>query len=160
MTTYTAVVAVVAPRESVWRVLSDVVAWPDWLSTVDSVQALDASDLHIGFRYVVRQPGLRPTTWVVTQLDPPDRFVWQARSPGLSMVAEHIIEEDSPGECNVTLRFSFAGLLGVPLGRLLRSITQQYLGREAACLKGEAERHNERSLSRTTRPCPPGSSDS
>ena len=55
------------------------------------------------------------------------------------MVAEHTIEESAPGRCNVTLRFSFTGLLGTLVGRLFRSVTQQFLAQEAASLKLKVE---------------------
>ena len=139
MPSYDASISIAASRESVWRVLAEVVAWPEWLPTVDSVQPLDGNPLSVGFRYVVRQPKLRPATWIVTELERPRRFVWQARSPGLLMVAEHTIEESSPGKSNVSLRFSFTGLLGTLVGRLYRSVTQQYLAQEAASLKRKVE---------------------
>jgi uncharacterized protein YndB with AHSA1/START domain len=139
MPSYDASLAIGAPRESVWRALAAVVAWPKWLPTVSGVQALDGEPLQIGFRYTVRQPKLRPATWVVTELEPPRWFVWQARSPGLLMIASHTIEESSRGNCLVTLRFSFAGLLGMPIGLLFRSTTERYLAQELASLKSVAE---------------------
>ncbi len=135
MPTYEASISISAPRESVWRVLAAVVAWPDWLPTVSSVQALDGKTLKIGSRYTIRQPTLRPATWVVTELEPPRCFVWQARSPGLLMTAVHTIEDASSGGSRVALRFSFAGVLGRPIGWLFRSTTERYLAQEAASLK-------------------------
>jgi uncharacterized membrane protein len=139
MPSCSASVSIAAPAESVWHVLAAVVAWPQWLPTVTSVQALDGDPLAVGSRYVVRQPELRPTTWRVTERQPPRRFVWQARSPGLLMIAEHNIEESSRGSCRVTLRYSFSGLLGPLVGRLSRSITERYLSQEVASLKLKAE---------------------
>ena len=55
------------------------------------------------------------------------------------MVAEHSIEESSHGNCRVTLRYSFSGLLGPLVGRLSRSITERYLSQEVASLKLKAE---------------------
>ena len=135
MRSYDASIAIGAPRESVWRVLAAVVAWPKWLPTVTSVEALDGEPLQIGFRYTVRQPKLRPATWVVTQLEPPSLFVWQARSPGLLMIAFHTIEEGPLGKSRVTLRFSFTGVLGTPIGWLFRSTTERYLAQELASLR-------------------------
>jgi uncharacterized membrane protein len=137
MPTYDASISIAG--ESVWRVLAAVIAWPEWLPTVSSVQPLDGNQLKVGFRYVVRQPKLRPATWTVTQLEPPRRVVWEARSPGLLMVAEHTIEERSPGRSHVTLRFSFTGLLGAPIGWLFRSVTERYLSQEVASLKLKVE---------------------
>jgi uncharacterized membrane protein len=139
MPSYDASISIAASGEAVWRVLSDVAAWPEWLPTVDSVQPLDGTPSSVGYRYVVHQPKLRPATWIVTELERPRRFVWQARSPGLLMVAEHSIEETARGKSNVSLRFSFTGLLGIIIGRLFRSVTQQYLVQEAASLKLKVE---------------------
>ena len=139
MPSYDASISIGAPGESVWRVLAAVVAWPEWLPTVNSVQPLDGSQLKVGFRYVVRQPKLRPATWIVTELEPLRRFVWQARSPGLLMVAEHTVEDIRPGKSRVILRFSFDGFLGPPIGRLFRSVTERYLSQEVASLKLKVE---------------------
>lgn len=128
-------ISIAAPRESVWRVLADVAAWPQWLPTVSSVEPLDGDPLKLGSRYTVRQPKLRPATWVVTELKPPHSFVWRARSPGLLMIATHTIEEDPTGGSRVTLRFEFVGLMGGLLGWLFRSVTERYLAQEVASLK-------------------------
>jgi len=139
MPTYETSISIAAPRETVWRVLSDVSGWPDWLPTITSVQPLDGKVLSIGHRYVIRQPNLRPVTWRVTELEQPRRFAWRARSPGLEMFAEHIVDDGPPGLSEVVLRFSFAGLLGGLLGRLFRSLTESYLAKEAASLKQKVE---------------------
>lgn len=139
MRSYEASDSIAGPLESVWRVLADVVAWPQWLPTVDHVQPLDGDALQVGFRYIVQQPKLRPATWVVTELEPHHRFTWRARSPGLLLVADHAIEEASPGKSQVTLRFSFSGFLGVPIAWLFGSITKRYLAQEVASLKREVE---------------------
>jgi uncharacterized membrane protein len=139
MPAYEVSIFITAPRESVWRVLAAVVAWPDWLPTVSSVQPLDGKPLKIGARYTIHQPKLRPATWVVTELEPPRCFVWQARSPGLLMIAVHTIEEAPAGGSRVVLRFSFAGMLGAPLGWLFRSTTERYLAQEVASLKLRVE---------------------
>jgi len=55
------------------------------------------------------------------------------------MVADHSIEEDSQGISYVTLRFSFQGPLGAPIGWLFRSITERYIAQEAASIKLKVE---------------------
>jgi len=138
MQSFEASISVAAPRESVWLVLADVVAWPEWLPTVASVEPHDGNALKVGFRYTVRQPKLRPATWIVTHLEAPHRFVWQARSPGLLMTAEHTVQQSS-GASQVTLRFSFQGLLGAAVSWLFGSVTQRYLSQETASLKLKVE---------------------
>lgn len=139
---YHSTILIAASSESVWHTLANVVAWPKWLPTVNKVQALDGPQLKVGNRYAVEQPKLRPATWVVTELEPPHRFVWQASSPGLRMIANHVIQEHPANHCQVTLEFSFAGLLGTPIGMLYRSVTESYLAQEAAALKLTVEGRN------------------
>ncbi|KRE97817.1 hypothetical protein ASG87_14930 [Frateuria sp. Soil773] len=122
-----------------WSLLSDVSAWAEWLPAVTSVDALDGPVLRPGARFVVRQPGLRPATWVVTTLDPPRRFVWEARSTGMRMVAEHEIDVVSSTQSRVLLQFRFSGWLGVVVGRLFGGTVQRYIEQEADALKRKLE---------------------
>ncbi|HSP99268.1 MAG TPA: SRPBCC family protein [Candidatus Dormibacteraeota bacterium] len=142
MPSYDASISIAAAPASVWPVLSDVARWPQWLPTVSSVEPLDGEPLSRGGRYRVLQPKLRPATWVVSAVSAPNRFVWESRSPGVLVVADHIIEEPSPGTSHVVLRVSFSGLLGFLVGRLARSITERYLAQEAAALKRKVEGGN------------------
>lgn len=130
-----------APVKGAWPVLSRVVAWPQWLPTVDSVHPLDGACLALGARFVLHQPKLRATTWKVTQLEPPHLFVWSARHPGIAMLAEHRLDADesAPDVCTLVLRFVFAGWLGGIAGRLSRSVTEDYLAQEAAAFKAIME---------------------
>ena len=139
MLTYTSSTSIDAPAEAIWLVLSDVVRWPKWLPTVSQVEPLDGNSLRLGARFVVHQPKLRPATWTVTEIAEPGRFVWVARSPGLHMVADHTVTQDSPVASRVVLRFSFGGLLGGIIGRMFGSVTQSYLAQEGASLKERVE---------------------
>lgn len=121
---YDTSVSIAATRASVWRVLAAVAEWPQWLPTVNSVEPLDAQSLSPGARYKIVQPKLRPATWLVTDREPPRCFAWESRSPGVVVMADHIIDEPSPGRSHLVLRISYSGWLGVPVGMLVRSITQ------------------------------------
>ena len=139
MPAYDTSVSIAAPRESVWSVLAGVPKWPEWLPTVISVEALGGPSLSLGASYKIIQPRLRPATWVVTNFEPPHRFAWESRSPGVLVVADHIVEEPSPGQSKVVLRVSISGLLGPLVGWLSRSITERYVAQEAAALKVTVE---------------------
>jgi uncharacterized membrane protein len=129
---------IAAPAPRAWDMLSAVEAWPQWLPTVDNVEALDGSPLQVGRRYRITQPKLRPAVWKVTEIEPGHRFVWRAASPGLEMIAEHAIE--SVGEhARVRLSYEFRGLLGGLLGKAFGRLTRDYIGREAETLKARAE---------------------
>lgn len=135
---YETSVAIQASQESVWGVLSDVASWPAWLPTVTSVEPLDGRELKPGARYRVVQPKLRPGVWRITVLDPPRRFTWEARWPGLRAVGEHVVER-AGDRSEVRLSIEFAGILGGLVGWLSRAITEAYLAREAASLKARVE---------------------
>jgi uncharacterized membrane protein len=139
MPSYDASVSIASAREPVWRVLATVTDWPTWLPTVSSVEALDGQQLALGARYRIIQPKLPPATWTVTNLEPPRRFAWESRSPGILVVADHIIEDASPGKSKVVLRISFSGWLSAPAGWFARSITESYLAQEAVALKLKVE---------------------
>jgi len=139
MLTYESSTSIEAPVEAVWRVLSDVSQWPQWLPTVSRVEPLDGKSLALGSRFVVHQPRLRPATWTVSEVDEPRRFVWVARSPGLRMVAEHSVTQGASATSRVVLSFSFGGMLGGMIGRSFSNITRSYLAQEAASLKQRVE---------------------
>lgn len=131
---------VAAPAGEVWRVLSDVRAWPTWAPSISAVQGRDGWALEIGASFAIRQPRLRPATWVVTALDPPHRFEWTSRSPGLCVRADHLVQATGPAACDLLLCIRFTGLLAPLAGRLARALTQSYLEQECASLKAAVER--------------------
>lgn len=139
MPSYETSIVIDASPEAIWPVLSDVAGWPEWLPTVTSVQPLDGRRLAIGARYVVRQPKLRPATWVVTEILPARRFVWRARSLGVTMLGDHRLDADPSGCSNLMLRFTFSGPLGSLVGRFAGPVTRNYIACEAAALKQKME---------------------
>jgi len=139
MATYKATAEVNAPVERVWTVLSAVESWPSWLPTVSSVEPLDGTPIAIGARFRLRQPRLRPAVWKVTELEPPVRFAWTAKSPGMELFADHALERIDPGTTRVHLRFEFGGWLSCLLSAAYGSLTQAYLAQEAQALKRASE---------------------
>ena len=125
--------------ETVWRRLSDVVSWSQWTPTVTEVEALDGPDLKQGRRFRVHQPRLRPAIWSVTLMEAPSSFTWEARAPGVVMIAEHILERTASGRTGLTLTFSFQGVLGPLIGWSYRKLVQSYLDTEADSLRRHAE---------------------
>jgi uncharacterized membrane protein len=138
--TYDTSISIDASQEAVWRVLSAVTRWPEWLPTVSTVEPLDGAPLALGSRYRVVQPKLRPGIWKVTVLDPPRRYTWEARWPGVLTVGNHVVERDAPDRSQVTLSISFSGPIGSVIGKLSRNVTERYILQEAASLKEKVER--------------------
>ena len=122
----------------VWAVLCDVERWPEWTASIRSVQRLDSGPFAMGSRARVIQPKLRPAVWQVTELDEGRSFVWESRSPGLRIIAGHVVEPYAAGT-RVTLSVEFSGLLGPLMGSLTRGLTEQYVPMEAQGLKMRSE---------------------
>lgn len=139
MLTYQASTTINAPVPTVWPVLADVVRWNNWTPTVTKVEALEHSEIGLGRRFRVYQPKLQPTVWTVTALDAPSSFTWEARMPGLWMVAEHTLTA-AANQTALVLKFSFGGALGFLVGKMYKSLIEDYLATEAASLRKRVER--------------------
>jgi uncharacterized membrane protein len=134
-----------APADVVWKHLSNILAWPEWLPTVTEVSPLEKKTFQLGAKFKVIQPKLRPTIWQVTKLEPGQCFIWESTSPGIQLWASHTVRIIGPEESEVELQFRFSGTLGVFLGWLAGPITRKYITTEASSLKvlAESNAHDE-----------------
>jgi uncharacterized membrane protein len=139
MPKYSTSITINADREAVWKVLSDVAHWSEWTPTVTKVEVLDQPELKLGNRYKVYQPKLQPAIWTVTALVPLANFIWEARMPGMHMIAEHTLKIRDTNQNELTLTFSFQGFLGKIIGRLYRQTVEAYIATEAQSLKKRVE---------------------
>jgi len=127
-----------ASPERLWQVVTDVAAWPGWTASMTAVTLLDGGPLAAGSRVRIRQPGLRPAVWTVTQLDPGRSFTWESAAPGVRTVAGHHVTTAAGGtELTLTLAQTgpFAGLIGLLYGRKV----EHFIGLELAGLRAAAE---------------------
>jgi uncharacterized membrane protein len=132
------VVDIGAPPEKVFGVLCDVERWPEWTPTMTSVQRLDNGPFGVGSRAQVRQPGLLPAVWKVTDLEDGCNFTWVARAPGLHMKAGHDVERRSAGS-RVELSFQLSGLLAPVASLLFGALIEKYVTTESQKLKQRCE---------------------
>jgi uncharacterized membrane protein len=131
-------ISIYAPVDAVWRVMSDVLRWPEWTPSITSVELLNADQLRIGAQARIRQPRLPSAVWTVTALEPPRYFEWRAVNPGLTTMAGHRLEPDGDGS-RVRLTLEWRGPLA-PLIRLLYGgLSRHYVDLEAEGLKRRAE---------------------
>jgi len=132
-------VDVAAPPDRVWAIISDVERWPEWTTSVTSVERLDADRLDVGSRMRFRQPRLPVAVWTVTVVEPNQYIEWRNTTPGVKSVAGHRIESKSDALTRVTLSIDWNGPLA-PLIRLLYGkISRRYVETEAAGLKRRCE---------------------
>ena len=127
-----------APPEKVFAVLRDVERWPEWTSTMTSVQRVQSGAFAVGSTAHVRQPRLRPALWRVTELEDQRNFTWTTRSLGLRMTAGHLIEPQGAGS-RVTLSFELSGFMAPAVSWFYGGMIERYVTTESQGLKKRSE---------------------
>jgi uncharacterized membrane protein len=140
MAKFSTSITINASQETVWKVLSDVAHWQEWTPTITKVEVLNTPELKLNNRYKVVQPKLQPAEWTVTVLAPPSSFTWESKTPGMHMVAEHILTTPKSGsQTELTLTFAFNGWLGKLIGTIYGKMSADYIQTEAQSLKKRIE---------------------
>jgi uncharacterized membrane protein len=125
-----------ATPERVWDVLIDVERWPEWTSSMKSVKRLDPGrPFDVGSKARVKQPRLPSLAWEVFELEPGKEFSWDARSPGVTTTARHVIVPGANGGVTVTLSIDQSGPLSWITGLIYGGLTQRFLETETQGLK-------------------------
>jgi uncharacterized membrane protein len=132
-------IAIDAPQQRVWDVLTAVEAWPQRIETVDVAELLTPAPLTKGSRVRLKQPKLGEGTWDVTIWDPPAYFEWNQKMSGVTSVAGHRVESLGDGRACLTLTLDLRGLLIPIFGRFYRKLTNEYMELEAQGMKRAAE---------------------
>ncbi len=122
-----------------WQTVADVTTWPQWTPSMSTVRPLDGVELAVGRRYRVKQPGLPPVVWRVTELAEADSFVWEANSPGVHTVAYHRVRPLEGGGTRIEIGIRQTGALSGVVRLLTQARTRRYLALEAAGLKAASE---------------------
>ena len=138
MTKFSTSISIHTSQEAVWNVLSNVAHWHEWTPTVNKVEVLNTPELKLGNLYKVFQPKLQPVVWTVTELNSAN-FTWESKSPGMHMVAEHVVKSVNANQSEVTLTFPFNGWLGNLIGKMYGKMTEEYVQTEAQSLKKRVE---------------------
>jgi uncharacterized membrane protein len=128
-----------ADQAACWAALSDVASWPRWTASMRSVQPLDGGQLRPGARFRVRQPGLAPAVWRVTQVREGESFLWETESPGVRSVGFHGLDAQPGGGTRITLHFEQSGLLAGVFGTLLARRIRRFMAMEATGLCNASE---------------------
>jgi uncharacterized protein YndB with AHSA1/START domain len=133
------VIGICASDERVWAALADVEHWPDWTPSMTTVTRIDDGPFALGSQARIKQPKLGTMVWTVTELTPGHSFVWQAKRPGLTLVAGHYLSPVSNDTVNLTLTVEQKGLLGRMLEPLTEKSAKRYVQLEAEGHKRRAE---------------------
>ena len=131
-------IAVDAPPHVVWDVLVDVEAMPTWTESMTAVDRVEDVPLRIGSKVRIKQPRLPSTVWTVTGYVEGKEFTWDAKGPGTTTHASHIVTPEG-STATVTLRIDVTGPMAGALWRMLEGITHRYVQMEAEGLVRAAE---------------------
>jgi hypothetical protein len=118
--------------------MSDTDRWHEWTPSVRSVKRLGGAPFAVGTRVLIRQPKLPPAFWKVTAVEPGRGFTWVSANPGLRAIGRHYVEP-APSGSRATLSLDLEGAFGGLFGRMIREITERYIGFEASGLKARSE---------------------
>src|SRR5918997_3315866 len=128
-----------APQQRVWEVLSDLVAWPQRIETVEVVEVLTPAPIATGSRVRLKQPKLPEGTWDVTVWDAPSYFEWTQKTGGSTSIAGNRVEALGEGRARLTLTLDMRGLLIPIVALFYRGLTNRYMNLEAEGMKRAAE---------------------
>ncbi|MEV4723006.1 SRPBCC family protein [Micromonospora humida] len=128
-----------ADIDTVWAVQTDIERWPEWTASVRTARRGEAGPLVLGSTARLEQPRLRPTSWRVTEIDPPRCFVWESTTPGVRSRGEHRIVALPGGRVRVELALELTGPLAGPVGWLGGRLVRRYLRLEADGLRRRCE---------------------
>lgn len=138
---FEATIEVQAPAERVFDVYADVERWPEWTSSVTTVERLEAGPLRVGSRARITQPRLPVAVWQVSDLVPGRSFTWVARGPGIRTTGRHeVVPVAGTDRVTVAASLDQQGPLGPLVGLLTRRLTNRYLRTEVRGLKARCER--------------------
>jgi len=133
-------VAVDAPVDAVWRVVVDVVHWPELTDSMRRVEWVRGDSIALGNAARVTQPWMPPNVWTVTAVATGESFSWQSGSPGVRTVATHVVRPGDPGRSTLTVGLEQFGPLAPLVGLVMGSRIRRFVRMEAAGLKQRAER--------------------
>lgn len=134
---YQTSVAIAAPADEVWEVLSDIRGWPAWTPTVTAVDG-PVPPLRVGHVHLVSQPRRRPRSYTVEDLVDGRSFSWTSGNQAMRQQADHEVVPAGEG-CFVTLSFEMTGTLGNLLANLAATRIRALVDTEAASLKARCE---------------------
>ncbi len=97
---------ILASAFTVWKVLSDIQQWPQWVPHVDAMNLRGPFLIGSTFQW---RSGWFPIVSTLREIQKPNRLVWEGNSLGVRAVHVWAIDEDGPGQCRVTTLESMEG---------------------------------------------------
>ena len=127
-----------APAAVLWSVVADPTQWPFVSDSFIAVTPKGEGAVVVGERFVVRQPGIRPMHWTVTDVEDGVAFTWRSEVLGVRSEGSHRVEP-TPSGSRLHLTLAMSGPLSRAVGAMGGSHYRALVDREAATLAGAAE---------------------
>jgi hypothetical protein len=124
--------------EHIFSVLMKLGQWNQWTKSIISISFVNNDSFKVGAKIKVLQPKLSPAVWTITEISENKSLVWEKKSLGLKMTANHFIQESTEGPI-VKLQIIYQGFLATVFYKLTASLTESYLTMEIAGLKKRCE---------------------
>jgi hypothetical protein len=128
-----------APVSVVWSVYTDVDRWPEWTASVTAAHLEPDGPLTLGSRASIKQPRFPRLTWTVTDVEPQRSWRWANRSVGARTSADHVLTPIDEAHTGAELSIDQRGVIGRPIGWLVRPLTRRYLRMEAEGLRARSQ---------------------
>ena len=138
MKTFAVATTIHATPDRLWRILTDLAAYPRWNPTVTAVKGQIAPGEQITVQVAINPGRAFPVT--VSELKPPSRMVWSGGMPlGLfTGTRTFTLTPRGDGHTEFAMREEFRGPLGFLIERSIPDL-QPAFDEFAAALKREAE---------------------
>lgn len=121
-----------------WELTVNVVAWSEFMPTMQWLRPLQDGPLRPGSRVRIKQPAQLPLVWTVTDLEPPSLFAWEAKLAIWKLRATHRIEPDGLA-CTNHLQFELSGPFSQLIGIFLSPVINWVLKTENGCFLKRAD---------------------
>ena len=128
-----------APPAVVWSVYTNIEHWPQWTASVTTARLDPSGPLALGGRASIKQPRFPQVTWTVTDIEPERWWRWANHSVGAHTTADHRLTPLDGARTQVDLSIDQRGLLGRPIGWLVKRMTRRYLRMEAEGLRNRSK---------------------
>ncbi len=99
--------------DEVWKVVTEVEKWPEFIPTMSRVEILNENVLTTGSRVLIKQPLQPSQVWTVLSHEEPHLFVWRTGRNWLSLTATHHLESED-GQTRQNLILELDGYLSLP----------------------------------------------
>ncbi len=132
-------VVVARPVSAAWKHLANLEEWPSWAGHIRQMDPTPPGELTASTQVMLHMRAGPRTLMIVTEYEPPRRWVWEGRSFGITTLFEHKLEEIGAGQTRIWFLAWVSGPLAGPGGWTFGKMIRRYLARALPKLKGEIE---------------------